>query len=376
MNSYLLLNYVNILLIFTSLFFAFFLITVKSKNKKGNIVLALFLIVKTIDIIPATFPEVVHLSPIIDILRMDVGAFFQSPLLYLFVLTIIYKDFKPNSKHFLLFLPFFISTIILMPNFYLASTSDQLSFYNNYTDTFEGKFSYALAHVQNISYIIATFILLAGYKRLVLENFSIRDNINFIWLFQMNMICLLLFVAALIKNIYRFGDHFGHINVLRLITSTIMLLFTCWLIAKALYAPTLFRGISSKLQLATLLNSNRSPAEIELLRYQKDKLLNYMKKEEPFLNPDLTIGDLANQLDVNEKELSVLINTQLGMNFYEFVSQYRINKAKRILVDKEFSNLTILEILYMVGFNSKSSFNTSFKKATGVTPTVFRKNHK
>lgn len=376
MNSYLLLNYVNILLIFTSLFFAFFLITVKSKNKKGNIVLALFLIVKAIDIIPATFPEVVHLSPIIDILRMDVGAFFQSPLLYLFVLTIIYKDFKPNSKHFLLFLPFFISTIILMPNFYLASTSDQLSFYNNYTDTFEGKFSYALAHVQNISYIIATFILLAGYKRLVLENFSIRENINFIWLFQMNMICLLLFVAALIKNIYRFGDHFGHINVLRLITSTIMLLFTCWLIAKALYAPTLFRGISSKLQPATLLNSNKSPAEIELLRYQKDKLLNYMKKEKPFLNPDLTIGDLANQLDVNEKELSVLINTQLGMNFYEFVSQYRINKAKRILVDKEFSNLTILEILYMVGFNSKSSFNTSFKKATGVTPTVFRKNHK
>lgn len=163
MEHNLLLNYINILLIFTSLFFAFFLITVKSENKKGNIVLALFLIVRTIDIIPATFPEVVHLSPVVDVLRMDIGAFFQSPLLFFFVLSILYVDFKITPKHYLLFLPFIISTIVLTPNFYLASKNEQLIFYNYYTHTFEGKFSYTLAHLQNISYIVITFILLARY---------------------------------------------------------------------------------------------------------------------------------------------------------------------------------------------------------------------
>lgn len=376
MEHNLLLNYINILLIFTSLFFAFFLITVKSENKKGNIVLALFLIVRTIDIIPATFPEIVHLSPVVDILRVDIGAFFQSPLLFLFVLTIIYVDFKITPKHYLLFLPFIISTLVLIPNFYLVSKSEQLIFYNNYTHTFEGKFSYILAHLQNISYIVITFILLVRYKRLVLENYSKKDRTNYTWLFQMNMICLLLFVVALIKNIYRFGSHFGLITELRLITSSTMLLFTCWLIFKALYAPKLFRGISSKLQLASSLKDDKASAEIELVRDKKNNLLDFMKKEEPFLDADLTINDLANQLEVSERELSILINTQLGINFYEFISQYRINKAKKILVDEGFSNLTVLEILYMVGFNSKSSFNTSFKKATGVTPSIFRKNHK
>ncbi len=376
MEHNLLLNYINILLIFTSLFFAFFLITVKSENKKGNIVLALFLIVRTIDIIPATFPEVVHLSPVVDVLRMDIGAFFQSPLLFFFVLSILYIDFKITPKHYLLFLPFIISTIVLTPNFYLASKNEQLIFYNYYTHTFEGKFSYTLAHLQNISYIVITFILLARYKRLVSENYSKKDRTNYTWLFQMNMICLLLFLVALIKNIYRFGNHFGFISELRLITSSIMLVFTCWLIFKALYAPKLFRGISSKLQLATSLKDDKTSAEIELLRDKKINLLEFMQKEEPFLDADLTINDLAHQLEVSERELSILINTQLGINFYEFISQYRINKAKEILMDEGFSNLTVLEILYMVGFNSKSSFNTSFKKATGVTPTIFRKNHK
>ncbi len=60
-------------------------------------------------------------------------------------------------------------------------------------------------------------------------------------------------------------------------------------------------------------------------------------------------------------------------NFYDYISKYRIEEAKSILSDQS-SNKTVLEILYEVGFNSKSSFNTAFKKYTGVTPSKFKRN--
>ncbi|WP_306014650.1 MULTISPECIES: AraC family transcriptional regulator [unclassified Allomuricauda] len=372
MSTNLLLHYANILLIFTSIFFAFFLLYVKSSNKIGNILLSIFLIIRTIDILPSTF-SFLELTPVIDVLRMDIGAFFQAPLLFLFTLSIIYSDFKLSSKHLVLLIPFLVNTVILFPRFYLENEGEQLLFYNNYTNKWEGKLSYVLAHFQNIVYIIVTFVLLHRYKKLLLENYSKSTETNYSWLFQMNMICLLLFIFALVKNIYRFGSHFGFISTLRLSTSIIMLGFTCWLIFKALNAPKLFRGISSNLQLASALPSNHANPELGYFYDVKAELKKFMLEKEPYLDPDLTIKSLAHQMKMEQRELSVLINTELNMNFYEFINLYRIDKAKALLKDEKFLKLTILEILYQVGYNSKSSFNTAFKKTTGITPSAYRK---
>ena len=98
-----------------------------------------------------------------------------------------------------------------------------------------------------------------------------------------------------------------------------------------------------------------------------------MKEKEPFLDSSLTIQDLANQMNVNVRDISVLINQTMGQHFFDFINQYRIEKAKSILKNPEKKNLTVLEILYEVGFNSKSSFNTAFKNYTNLTPTQYRK---
>ena len=71
-------------------------------------------------------------------------------------------------------------------------------------------------------------------------------------------------------------------------------------------------------------------------------------------------------------DLSVLINHHLNQHFFDFINEYRIQKAMQILKNPSKKKLTILEILYEVGFNSKSSFNTAFKKHTNQTPTEFR----
>ena len=103
------------------------------------------------------------------------------------------------------------------------------------------------------------------------------------------------------------------------------------------------------------------------------KLKNYMIDKKPFLNPYVTIQEISKDLQIPTRELSILINHTLGQHFFDFVNTYRIENAKKILKDHAKSKETILEILYEVGFNSKSSFNTAFKKHTGFTPTEYRK---
>ena len=102
-----------------------------------------------------------------------------------------------------------------------------------------------------------------------------------------------------------------------------------------------------------------------------------MNKEEAFLNPSLTIFDLAKGLNITSIELSLFLNKEPHKNFFDYINEYKIEKAKQILQDPDKKSLTILEILYEVGFNSKSSFNTAFKKFTKKnTYTIPRKHSK
>ena len=148
---------------------------------------------------------------------------------------------------------------------------------------------------------------------------------------------------------------------------------------KALNHPELFRGINSKLKLTKDILPKEETETAAIKDNQNEEITNqistlkqYMAEKEPFLDPSLTIQELANQIEIPVRDLSVLINHQMDQHFFDFVNEYRIQKAMNILKDKSKSDLTVLEILYEVGFNSKSSFNTSFKKYTNLTPTAYR----
>lgn len=110
----------------------------------------------------------------------------------------------------------------------------------------------------------------------------------------------------------------------------------------------------------------------EIKNTQIEQLKNFMAEKEPFLNPSLTIQELADQVNIPVRELSVLINHHINQHFFDFVNEYRVKKAMTLLKDPTKKKYTVLEILYEVGFNSKSSFHTSFKKYTNQTPTAFR----
>lgn len=100
------------------------------------------------------------------------------------------------------------------------------------------------------------------------------------------------------------------------------------------------------------------------------KLRHLIISEHLYTNPHLKISDVANKLGVSIHELSSLINTNLGINFNEFLNQYRVEEAKKLL--KEKTNFTIDAIGNQAGFNSKSAFYKAFKKYCGTTPAKYK----
>lgn len=97
-------------------------------------------------------------------------------------------------------------------------------------------------------------------------------------------------------------------------------------------------------------------------------LNNYVINKKPYLNTNLTLKRLANNIDLHPNKLSWLLNAEYKKNFNDFINQYRLSHFKTIALDPKNSHLTILGLAYDSGFNSKSVFNTYFKKVEGVTP--------
>ncbi len=103
------------------------------------------------------------------------------------------------------------------------------------------------------------------------------------------------------------------------------------------------------------------------------KAQKLVQEESLYTKTDLTLPKLASSLKTSTHELSAAINLVGQMNFYEWINQFRIQEAQELLKVSEEQDLRINEIMYKVGFRSRSSFNTSFKKHTGVTPSQFKR---
>ena len=103
------------------------------------------------------------------------------------------------------------------------------------------------------------------------------------------------------------------------------------------------------------------------------RLIAHISENKPYLNPDLSLRDLAKQIDIHPNHLSWILNNSIGLNFNEFINQYRIEAFKTNAKAQENAYLTIEGLAYESGFNSKTVFNTYFKKETGLTPRQFLK---
>jgi AraC-like DNA-binding protein len=105
------------------------------------------------------------------------------------------------------------------------------------------------------------------------------------------------------------------------------------------------------------------------------RLLDLMQKEKPYLKSNLKLGDLAIDLGMTPHQLSQLINQQLNQNFTDFINQYRIREAQKLVLE-DTQDSKLIGIAIDVGFNNKTSFIAAFKKFTGMLPSEFRSQEK
>jgi AraC-like DNA-binding protein len=117
----------------------------------------------------------------------------------------------------------------------------------------------------------------------------------------------------------------------------------------------------------------RSGLKEEEAKAIANKLLEYMDKEKPYLREDLRIRDVADDIGVNLNYLSQALNEVIQKNFYQFVNEYRVKEVQNRLKNPAFKEHSLLRIALECGFNSKSSFNATFRRFTEISPKEFRK---
>ncbi|MEL7269858.1 MAG: helix-turn-helix domain-containing protein [Bacteroidota bacterium] len=114
-------------------------------------------------------------------------------------------------------------------------------------------------------------------------------------------------------------------------------------------------------------NKTIDTADIETIT-QGLKVL--MEEEKIYIQPDLKLSDLASKIKVSTHTLSQFLNERLGKSFPSYINEYRIQEAKQLIQSDH--RIKLEAVAYDSGFNSKSTFNSAFKKITGVTPSKFK----
>lgn len=363
-------NLIGIVITFILVLLAFFVFSVVSNNKISNKLFATFLLLNAIEF-TGFYTSLLFDEPNNFLVASREFSYLQMPVLFLYILSVCYSDFKLQWKHLWHIIPYLIGNLVMFPRFYLGSLTQKKDLFNNFNSLFESYFAHTALHLQSIIYLTACFIVLKRAKKIFKENYSSNTIATYNWLFQLILFTAVLYGFAIVKNGLKFFGTLAFFEISHNVIVISVLIFVCWYVLKALKYPQLFSGVNSKIQLTTDFvqkpNKTQNKKEIE-------QLSTFMAAHKPYLNPSLTLRNLAEEIKMNPRELSVLINQNLNQHFFDFVNGYRIEEAKSILKNPAKKEFTVLEILYEVGFNSKSSFNTAFKKYTGLTPTQFRKN--
>ena len=297
----------------------------------------------------------------------DSFSFLWGSTFYLYVRSIAYSDFKLKPIHIAHFIPFILVLSYLLITFFPVSSEEKrlLIINRTYPYLIYGKFIIIFIRIQVLFYIFRSIYVLNSFGKRLKESHSSISLTHYSWLKFLIIgftacyfLTLPLLIFQLISFVYNrliflgmVGPYFIYFNIL---------FFKAW------YASDVFIGVEEHVKYKSS-KLKKEEAVIFL-----EKLEKYIISEKPFLNPDLTLSLLADNLNMLPRTLSQLINEYYNQNFYDYINTLRIEESKKLLLDSSCKR-TVLEILYEVGFNNKSAYNIAFKKVTGLTPTEFRK---
>ena len=292
--------------------------------------------------------------------------FLYAPMLYLYTQSVTQPDFRLSSVKYLHFLPFVLRGTILFFRYYVHSFAVKLEMLQTRALYHPIISSPAWLYLQNFIYMIACFYLLYQYQERIRDNFSAIEKVKMGWLKYLLIVFFVWKGIFISGYLYRFVSSDIEWIYFQIFIEFSFLVYVCTLVYKALEFPELFRNLPEVKKYQT------SPLTDELIIKYQDRIEACMQNEKLYLNPSLTLNDLANKAGIPARYISQVLNEVMQKKFYDYVNQYRIEESKRILADPESNKKTILAIIYDVGFNSKSVFHTAFKKYVGMTPCEYR----
>lgn len=302
-------------------------------------------------------------------------------LLFLYASSLLDKSFTFNKKTWRHFLPFIISILCLLP-YFLLSTEQKLFYLENYVyaenppDERQAPIFYLFLYLAQLPhmliYLLLTIRLINKHSLQAKSASSSMEASRLRWLQILAIGFGAFFCLWMLYNFSRMAGipYYRAIDYFTTYSMTILIYTIGY---TALRQPEIFSGSlpeaknGPKYEKSTL-------TEQQADRYLAD-LLALMKSEKPFFNSELKLPELAAQLSIPPHHLSQIINEKLNQNFFDFLNYYRVEEVKKRLQDKRNRHFTILSIAFDAGFNNTTSFNSAFKKFSGMTPSAYRKKH-
>lgn len=308
---------------------------------------------------------------------LESALWLEGPLLLLYVRSALYQQLHFKKYDFLLLLPLIIygiTLIVVKMTAATGQTSDFLEFLkSDYVQYYE--------HLRNIaraSFGVWALITIRGYQNNLAQAYANPESVNYAWLkllvigyillrlWTEGYLVLFTLVSALLPSTTLALIDF---NLLGIIENYGQLLLVSALLFFALSDPRNILRVNSEVLESLTKKENVKTYTAE----QVERVTKHMEATRPYLDNQLKIDDLALQVSLSPKLLSNLINREFDINFFEYINSYRLKEVSSYLSNSEMDDQSIIELAFLAGYNSKSSFNRLFKLDTGKTPSQFRK---
>ncbi|MBF4466452.1 AraC family transcriptional regulator [Flavobacterium sp. LC2016-12] len=358
------LNNLIIILIFGSLILLSFLKITNplNVNKKANFCFGVFLLLwatfwmDELALLIGFSKINVYLNVIIHFIQ------FFTPLVLYFSIVFFtnpnYKFSKYDLKY--LILPFiFLALLVILS---IKSSA------------FVHLFSIVLMLIQSLFYVLASYLKIRKHKKNTLVFSSNANEIDLSWL---EYIILSLFLMSIIITIYNMFFFLSTLNIfLNGISFIIILIISHYSLKQKEIFPLDEKQRSQIILIneqEDLIEAKRKVVSDEELVALKIKLHQVMLEQQPYLDSELNLIKLSELVKSTPHQVSYAINSGFNENFFHFINKYRVERAKKLLVNDKMKHFSILGIAYESGFNSKTSFNSTFKKITNQTPSEFKK---
>lgn len=352
---------------------------------------------------PVTLPDKILILILVDLSWVIVGSIFRSatlggsifsklslspfilvllPFIYLYVKKSVTEQpflSKNEFKHFLIPLLFIVAGFLYGPLITL-----EIETHNN------PRFTAAMIIYPLISVFYIVYYMYLIYQQINRHQKGIPDHFSYvsskITLNWIKIVLILFAINWLISGTVMSLNIFQERQLINpgMVFFINIAVFSFAISYFGFLQPTIFQSIKQPVVETQTTQVNPEDSVIKQ-KYQKstlsedqakkylDKVNLLLEKERVYLNPELTIQDVSEKLDIPKHHLTESLNTYLGKSFYTLINEYRIDSFKELAADKNNKHLTLLALAYDSGFNSKSSFNMVFKNYTGLTPSQFMK---